>query len=281
MFGHHPGIGLRKSACTLALLMAVGMGLVGCSSPLLPAPGRSASGGEFSTAVAEENVYVEHQVGHDDNRYPISRHYLDNLPNASVLARAGEGEWFFLSPRKIEQSKQYWVSEDNRRILATRQGRLVRTVGFEQDLTFSDLLREDPVLVGLHRLEAWGNVSQRTIDLTVFKGNNQMSEPASSIGSWLNRETPEEPLRDHYGVMVRCLMEGMGESRIELLERSYPVVHVKEACDAELLGWRFVNQFWADTETGKVRRSIQYFSPEHEPLELWMLEAGKPVSGGR
>jgi hypothetical protein len=156
---------------------------------------------------------------------------------------------FGKSPRSLlvlgryDGAELHWVSAD-RGLVATRHGRLVRTVGFPSDLKLTRDLTPDPVASGLHRLDSEAR-HVRLVDI----------QPG-----------------DRFQVPVHSTLHVVGQEEIEILDLRFSTVRVTESNTAGALDWRFRNEFWADTETGLVWRSIQHFAPALPPLEIEVLK---------
>jgi hypothetical protein len=180
-------------------------------------------------------------VGRPD--VPLTRDQVRKIPYATLRAKIGKGQRALLVLNRYDGSDLHWVSAD-RVALTTRRGRLVKTAGMPVDLRYTQFIGGDPVaggLVGMKRPTTW----TRLIDL----------DPGA-----------------HYGVPVEATLEPLGEERIEILELTYDTVKVRERNYAALLDWEFENQFWAETSSGVVWRSLQHIAPELPPIEIELLK---------
>ncbi len=175
---------------------------------------------------------------------PLTREDVNRLPYATILVRHGKRQENMLVLGRYDGPDLHWVSTDWA-VLVTRGGRLVRTVGFPQDLMGTRFLGTDP----LARLP-----SDRT-DLLV-------------------RATRIIDLRPPhlYGQMVGSTLSFLGHERIEIKELVFETAVYAEDNIARDLDWAFRNLFWSDVKTGFVWKSIQYFSPNHSSVEITVLK---------
>ena len=68
--------------------------------------------------------------------------YPDKLPHASIAVRQKGRQRSLLILGRVSGDELHWVSAD-RGILITRHGRLIRTVGFTDDLGKTDFVKPD------------------------------------------------------------------------------------------------------------------------------------------
>ena len=177
---------------------------------------------------------------------PINRELVSNLPYASVAAKIGKGPRSLLILwRKDSIGDLHWVSADAA-TLVTRQGRVVKTAGFPENLRDTRFLVSDPVASGLHTLVD-RRATSRTMDLDL--GNN-------------------------YGLIVECEFRVEGEREIEITEIVFQTILVREQCSASTLNWLFTNLYWVDPTDGFVWRSRQHIARSFPPV---VIETLKPA----
>jgi hypothetical protein len=180
----------------------------------------------------------------------ITREQVERLPYASMRARFGRGPASLLVLGRYAGDELHWISAD-RSVIATRAGRVVRTVGFPRDLKATQGIGEDPLARGLHRLEG-RTESLRLVDL----------EPG-----------------DLYQVPVRSVFRIADETEIETLGRTRRTLHVIEEGEAAQLGWAFVNHYWAEPGTGFVWESVQSTAPGQPAVHIEVLKPAAPWGG--
>lgn len=121
--------------------------------------------------------------------------------------------------------------------IAVRDGRIVRTVGFNHNLT----------------------------GLQVAQTGNGQAAP--------NEFEYRYDLADRnaYGVAVRCTQSDSGPERIEILGVPHLTEHLIENCTAPDVDWTFRNELWRDQSENVVWKSIQFVHPDLDPLTVEIL----------
>jgi hypothetical protein len=168
----------------------------------------------------------------------------DSVPRAQVAAisyatlgvRLGSsGEAMFVLESKSGAVLQ-WVGGAQFAV-ATRDGRILRTAGFVHNLS------------GFH-------------DET----------PIGGQGSPVSREYRYD-LADlnAYALAVHCSVRDAGKERIVILGDAHDTQHIIEDCTAPELDWNFSNEFWRDSASNYVWRSLQYVHPGLDPIALESL----------
>ncbi len=164
-------------------------------------------------------------------------------PNGVMRLRMGLEQEALLTEGDRLNGDLHWLSP-RRTLIATRRGRVVKTVGLAVNLRHTRFLAPDPVATGLHRINGHAT-TKRLIDI-------------------------EEGLR--FGYLIDCWFEVVGATRIRVLQRDLNVILVKEHNELASQGWNFVNSYWVDPSSGFVWRSIQHMAPEVAPLDLTILK---------
>lgn len=174
---------------------------------------------------------------------PLQRSAIEKLPYASIRAKMGKSGHVLMVLGRYDGTDLHWISAD-KVALVTRGGRLVKSAGLPENLKYTGFAGDDPVSGGLHRLRERVAL-RRVVDI--------------DAGS-------------RYGLAVTSTLEPLGSELIEILERSYETVVVRETNVIELLNWEFQNFYWADAKTGFVWKSIQYTTPGLPPVEIEILK---------
>jgi len=180
------------------------------------------------------------------NNREVSRETVAGLPDATMGL-----EWDF-SPQVLlvlgssVAGELSWFS-DNRIFVATRQGRIVRTVGLPSDLG------------GSHPFAL-----RRT------------ASPENSYAL-------DFPDLNIFGAPAFCRRTDWGEDSVKILGAVIPTRHVVEHCSAPALSWNFDNEYWEDRRTGYVWRSCQHVHPGSPPVLLTMFrpEAARQDAAAR
>ena len=171
--------------------------------------------------------------------------YPDKLPYASMAVQLPRIKQVLVVLAKVENDEMHWYSAD-RGVLVTRFGRLVRTVGFTDNLAGTSFAQPD--FLAPDGVMEEGRSYRRQLDLV--PGNR-------------------------FGVPVQSVLRLGGESDMQVGKRVLRLRLIEEHCRADVLKWAFVNRFWVDANRF-VWRSQQYVAPELSPLTM---EITKPYGG--
>jgi hypothetical protein len=184
------------------------------------------------------------------NKPAFDASYSEQLPYASVTAyQKGSNQVALLILGKVEGEDLHWISSD-RGVLVTRHGRLIRTVGFSENLMKTDFIGHD-----------------------FFDGRN----PASTVNILTGTRIIDLSPGNRYGIKIEARIKiGLNE-KIQIGNRIYDTIRVSEDCFASSLQWRYTNTYWQDSN-GRIWRSLQYFAPEAQPLIIEITKPHTPPS---
>ncbi len=171
--------------------------------------------------------------------------YPDRIPYASMAVRLPNIDRALVILGRAENNTLHWYSAD-RGALVTRHGRLVSTVGFQEDLRATQFAVPDFLEPG-QKYDA-GKVYRRQLDLS--PGNR-------------------------FGIPVVSTLVVGAQSELVVGKRRLRLRLLEERAQADLLAWKFVNRFWVD-EAGFVWRSEQQTAPGMAPF---VMEVMKPYAG--
>jgi hypothetical protein len=175
---------------------------------------------------------------------PLKRTSIAKLPYASMTARVGKGPQALLILGRIENGVEHWISGIDRSILALREGRIVKTFGFPENLKDTRSPFEDPVNRLLHKLDE----DVRHVRYLDFDKNQS------------------------YGLPVESTFHKLGERKIEIVEIEFDTVLVVERSRATAVPWEFENFYWVDPGDGFVWKSRQYIARSFPPVEFEILK---------
>lgn len=192
-----------------------------------------------SVAMRTASSAFENSFG---NKSAFDPGYPEQLPYASIAVSIKNMNKALLILGKIEGDDLHWVSAD-RSVLVTRHGRLVKTVGLNENLIKTDFPAAD-------FFENWSadkksSTAARIVDLT--PGNR-------------------------YGVKIESSLKAMNRETIGIGNKTYQTTRFDEHCVAPLLSWEFTNSYWAD-DHGTVWRSRQHTTPASPVITI---EVTKP-----
>jgi hypothetical protein len=182
-------------------------------------------------------------VGGGERRYQFTRQHISDLPYASMGVSFGSRAAAVMILASYDGPDLHWVSADSV-LLATRGGRLVKTVGLPRDVRGTLFENTDPVTSGLHQLR--GALDARYA-LDLLPG-------------------------DEFGVPVESTFEPVGAEKITILDLEFETVKIEEKIRVRAWGWSAVNTYWADVSTGFVWRSTQQFCPQTPAVTLEVLK---------
>lgn len=174
---------------------------------------------------------------------PVTRTDIDKLPYASIRARLGRSGKVVMVLGRYDGNDLHWISADSA-VITTRHGRIVKTVGLKSDLRNTRFPNVDPIASGAHKL----------------------NQPVTHI------RVIDFKLGNRFGISVESTMTPAGRERIQILEKHYDTLVIKEKNKIDQLDWSHVNTFWVDAHTGFIWRSIQHYSPDLPPIEIDVLK---------
>jgi hypothetical protein len=178
----------------------------------------------------------------------INRDAIQKLPFASISAKIGSGPRSLLVLGKHENGLKHWFSSDQA-VVVTRNGRIVQTSGFPENLKNTYSKQDDPVNRKLHSSNYGGNKRKfahiRTIDI-------------------------DEELR--FGVPIRSTFEIVGPKLIDISGVKIETVLVKELNTAFSINWSFTNLYWVDRFDGFIWKSRQHVARSFPPIEFEVLK---------
>lgn len=173
----------------------------------------------------------------------VTDRQVADLPYASMYLRVNDGQRIFVVLGYNEQGQQKWVTQD-KAMLVTEHGRLVKTLGLSDNLLDVNNLQNDPLRDPLHLSEqsSW----TRTLSWTE---NGQLR--AATAVSHFSRGTDE--VLTLAGEAVPC--------RVWLEEVS-----------VDALGKRWQNRFWIDNSSGQVLQAEQSLGADYLPVVTTILK---------
>jgi hypothetical protein len=190
-----------------------------------------------STEIGNVGALLLNQVTGIGSSGSVPRERAAAIPYASLGVRLGGSDesMFVLASRSGDNL--LWLGGKTIG-LATRHGRLVRTVGFAHNLS------------GVHLAEGVKpDLSQASVDYLY-----DFAE------------------QSRYGIPVKCTRQNRGSERIVIIGVPHDTSHVTEDCSAPGVDWSFKNEFWVDA-AGYVWKSRQFVEPRLDELDLEILRA--------
>ena len=124
-------------------------------------------------------------------------------------------------------------------VIVTRQGRIVRTLGLDHDLS----------------------------GLTTRNSAPPPPLTAAIQAPFTTTRLEDFPELGLYGVEVSCRAHMVGRQSITILGQAVPTIRVDESCRASRPEWSFTDNFWVDGDNGLVWRSRQHVHPKGGTVE--------------
>lgn len=162
----------------------------------------------------------------------LTQAQVDAVPYYQIKLQTAGGEAVMALVRQ-QGDLQYWLASTHQ-VLMMRDGLVVRTVGFADNLAGTRLGTDSPFHTGLHKVSD-DQASERWLDL------------ASGY---------------RLGVPVRSRFHKVGLEQVQILERHYELLRIDEDVSAPLLGLSATNKYWVDPKDGFVMQSLQQVTPD-------------------
>ncbi|MGO3357339.1 MAG: YjbF family lipoprotein, partial [Oceanisphaera sp.] len=143
-----------------------------------------------------------------------------------------------------------WVTQD-KAMVVTQHGRLVSTVGFSHDVTYTANLEKDPLP---ELLQLWQNRDAQGM-------------------RWSTEHDWQPGYYSGYQALSRFSYQG--HEQVTILDKPVELVKFSEQVIYPKLEVEQNNQFWLSPTTGKVIKSIQFVGPGLPAVEITLL---KPFS---
>jgi len=173
----------------------------------------------------------------------INRELVSKIPYASLSAKIGKGPRSLLILNRYSDEEKHWISAD-RAVLVTRHGRVVKTVGFPENLLGTANLSPDPVNRKLHTLKKPLRFL-RTVDLDA---------------------------ENYFGIPIYSVFEPLGAREIVISGITIKTYLVREKNRARTINWSFTNYYWVDAFDGYVWKSVQHIARSFDPVRIEILK---------
>ncbi|MBN3132412.1 YjbF family lipoprotein [Pectobacterium brasiliense] len=180
-------------------------------------------------------------IGQDDTH--VSAKQVANTPYASAYLKVGKAPQAFVVLAFAEQNQLKWIGAD-KNMVATQHGRLVKTQGFGEDITYVDNLQQDPLTLGLLKTSTPMTWQSRVEWSQVFRG----------------------------GYETTSVFQARGKETIKILDTSRELLRFDERVTVPTLNESYTNSYWLDPATGSVVQSQQYMGPDMALVTFTVLK---------
>lgn len=172
----------------------------------------------------------------------ITKDQAAAIPYASMGYRVNGASEQLVVLATDANGEQLWTSSAHI-VIATRGGRITRTVGLERDIA------------GLGP-----------------KIGTQLPEIAVALkGDLTYARIQDFPSLPAYAVTANCTLSYKGAQTIVILGRGIATARIDEFCQSANPRWSFTNSYWIDPQTGLCWRSRQYVGPQGDVIEMEIL----------
>ncbi len=142
-----------------------------------------------------------------------------------------------------EQGQQKWVTAD-KNMVVTQNGRVVKTIGFNEDIVYVSNVSRDPLFQGLLKSDTPKKWHYKTVWSQVFKGGyEQFSE-----------------------------FESKGYETVTVLEKSRQLHRFDEKVTVPALNKTYTNNYWLNPENGMVIKANQHIGPDLALIQFTILK---------
>lgn len=164
-----------------------------------------------------------------------------SAPNAYV--RIDSQQQILMVLGAFENGEEKWVSQD-RTLMTLRNGRIVKTLGWKDNLLSVSNLEQDPLVD-----------PKRLVDGARW----------SYMLSW----TEESQLRSGY---AKSVFHRLADKPLVIGGKRQMYHVIEEQVNVDEFGKSWVNQFWLDPQSGKVVKSLQSLGADYLPIEITILK---------
>ncbi|ATA24690.1 hypothetical protein BIY26_06015 [Brenneria goodwinii] len=180
-------------------------------------------------------------LGQDDTQ--VTAQQVANTPYASAYLKVGKAPQAFVVLVFAEQQQLKWIAAD-KNMVVTQNGRLVKTLGFGEDITNVSNLAQDPLTLGL------------------LKSTTPMK--------WQTRVEWSQVFRGGYD--LTSVFQPRGRETVRILDRSRELMRFDELVSVPSLNETYTNSYWLDPANGQVVQSHQYMGPDMALVKFTVLK---------
>jgi hypothetical protein len=168
---------------------------------------------------------------------------VQNLSKPSAYVRIDDQLQIVMVLGAFENGEEKWVSQD-RTLMTLRNGRVVKTLGWKDNLLSVSNLEQDPLADPLRLADGarW-----------------------SYMISW----TEDNQVRSGYAESVFHRLE---DKPLVTGGKSQTYHVIEETVNVDGMGKSWVNRFWVDRQTGTVVKSVQSMGADYFPIEITLLK---------
>ncbi len=173
----------------------------------------------------------------------MSAQQVAEIPYASAYLKVGDAPRAFVVLGLAEDQQLKWFTADHN-MVATHNGRISKTVGFDCDLLYSSDAAHDPLGKNLLNLQTPYHWQHREIWSTCHRS----------------------------GYTLQSTFINQGPETLTILDKAHSLLRVDEQVYIAALNMHYTNSFWLDPKTGSVVQSHQYLGPDLPLIQFTILK---------
>lgn len=180
----------------------------------------------------------------------VTAEQVNKIPYASAYLQVGDNPQAFVVLAFADpDSSLTWIGADNN-IFVTKYGRIIKTVGLDNDLYRIDEVGCDPL---------------RLVKLSVInKENQQVYLPWLYRGEWS---------KDYLsGYQVRANVNSPQSDTLIILGKSYQTWRFDELIEIPSINQHWFNKYWIDLHNGELLRTEQQLGPKMPVIKMTILK---------
>ncbi|WP_409306489.1 YjbF family lipoprotein [Pectobacterium sp. B1J-3] len=179
--------------------------------------------------------------GQDDTHVTAKR--VADTPYASAYLKVGQAPQAFVVLAFAEHDQQKWIAAD-KNMVVMQHGRLVKTQGFGEDVTYVSHLDQDPLALGLLKSSTPTTWQRRVEWSQVFRGGHE----------------------------ITSVFHSRGKESVIILDKPRELVRFDEQVTVPALNENYTNSYWIEPSNGQVVQSYQYMGPGMALVKFTVLK---------
>lgn len=182
--------------------------------------------------------------GNDD--VVLGKDKINSIPYASAYIKVGDNpQAFVVLAYADKQGNLSWMSADHR-MFVTRAGRLIKTIGLDNDLVSLSSLADEP--------------------LTKLTSKDSLT--------WQFQAEWEKDYVSGYFINSHILKKA--KATIDILDEPHQTELFEELISIQHNGYSWENYYWVDQKTGQIVKSKQQLGPDLPVIEITILKPYAP-----
>ncbi|MDD2341536.1 MAG: YjbF family lipoprotein [Tolumonas sp.] len=173
----------------------------------------------------------------------MSSDYINKLPYASVYIQVNDIPKVFSVLAEVNNKELKWATADHY-LITTKNGRVIKTIGFSEDIKDTTNTENDPLGLGAAILNTRPKWESEVFWGHVFKS----------------------------GYKIKSEFEPEGVESVKILDKEMKLIRYDEHCEVAELNYTYTNHFWLDPVTNQIVKSEQYMGPGLPLLKITTLK---------